>query len=413
MIIVTIFFSLLIWLEMKLENVFSLPFPRNWADVFNKKHLLLNALVRNYKRCGKGLPPGSNILSLSLLSALNGEPAKNATSRGVELRVLFQQSEEPRKVLLFIKFQSGRDFPLLLQGCRAAVEPGVHREMRFYRDVAPHVPLKVAECYAAEGFTSINRVFLALEYFEGENHIMVNDSEKPDIRFVRLMLKEIAPFHKHYWNRLDAPELQWIPEKQGLDFVNYIKGLRGQMPDWYLSIFNALQSYFKGRRVTLLHGDCRPGNQIFVKNPKKGQHSVIFSDFEALTIGPFLWDFTYCIVLGLDSKTREENFISLLDDYLNELERLGLGPFDRDEANSQVKLLMIVLFYVSELIVSKKYWNGHGNTQADFDAWKERVSNALLWALESNVSDLLGVPEKHITCLHYFSATKFAHYTSE
>lgn len=456
-------FSLLIWLEDVFSGCFLLPFPRDWNEVFTYPKLVEKALKRGFKRTGKGLPENATIVKIEFLSPLNGEPKKNATSRGITITYTLPSDTTQYTLRLFIKFQSGRDFPLLLQGCRAAVEPGVVREMNFYRDVSPHAPFKVAQVYAAEALTCVNRVFIALEYFDPASYMTVTDGcERNNLDLVTLMVKQVAPLHSHYVGHTEAKELSWIPEKRGLEFVNYIKGLRGPMPGWYSRILNALHDYFEDLPVTFLHGDCRPGNQIFDRELK----NVIFSDFEATTIGPLLWDFTYCLVLGLEPEIREANLHSLLALYQKNfsqnlissprncgltspksvagsvsrgsivsisMPRVSMGagvsislvsprvatklkvsvnvnsPSNASSVNGpnspnngqkdseeilHFRLLSLVLFYVSELIMAKKFWDGHGNTRADHEAWESRVLDATLKAATPEVMKALQISEQ-------------------
>ena len=69
-------------------------------------------------------------------------------------------------------------------------------------------------------------------------------------------------------------------------------------------LWSSLRAHFEGHPVTLLHGDCRPGNMMWLRQAKGGpeeeealteeaeaERAIVFNDWEAVTVGPSLWDF--------------------------------------------------------------------------------------------------------------------------
>lgn len=103
---------------------------------------------------------------------LTDEPDKNETSGGVRVRYTtgvgssgeVGPGRAERTLPLFLKFQCGRGLRLWLQAVRSALEPGISREVQFYRRLAREVPVRVATPYVAEAAHWCNRVCLGLEY---------------------------------------------------------------------------------------------------------------------------------------------------------------------------------------------------------------------------------------------------------
>ena len=129
---------------------------------------------------------------------------------------------------------------------------------------------------------------------------------------------------------------------------------------------------------------------------------VVFSDWEAVNAGPALWDLAYLTVLSQRAEQRRQRQPSLLRAYLAALRRHGAPPehCERASAERQLRLLMVVLFFVSSVVVKHRLWAGQGNTTADGRAWAIRIA----WAVRdatATVDDCaalgkaLGVPAAH------------------
>ena len=147
------YFGFGIWVEKTFPSLFRHAFPRSTAEALDRPEQLFGLLLAS------GAVPSSARLQsvVSLAEAeLTDEPDKNETSGG--LRVTYTLADGGEKTLpLFLKFQCGRGLKLWLQAIRAALEPGISREIQFYRLLAGQVPMRVAKPYISEAAYWCNR----------------------------------------------------------------------------------------------------------------------------------------------------------------------------------------------------------------------------------------------------------------
>ena len=56
----------------------------------------------------------------------------------------------------------------------------------------------------------------------------------------------------------------WISAVRGLQYCKFVAGFIKSEPPWYRELWAALNDRFDAKPVTLVHGDCRLGNMIFL-----------------------------------------------------------------------------------------------------------------------------------------------------
>ena len=426
------------WLRRRL----MLPFPRDQQEVWEEPDLFF-ALLRDRAR-GTGIPRGARLVRLEALRALTEEPDKNATACGV--RVVYALPEggpgggvtlsgagRERSLPVFMKFQTGRGLPLGIQAIRAAMEPGINREVDFYNRLATpsrsggaHLPQRVPRAMFAACHHRYNRVCIVLEHMfqtdapdiAGRAYTLADHGGCPEPE-CEAMMRTAARMHAKYWRRAqDATPSRWIPARKGLEFASFVPGFiadKNKEPDWFRDLWQALDAYVtrKDRPLTLVHGDCRPGNMLFLKPNGGGGEGgeggdegdgdvgsfglpgVVMMDWEAVNVGPFLWDLTYMSVLGQPLAQRRDNQMRLLDAYRASLRAAlaracdgdGLAAYtteeeyERDTApdacRADLAVLTVVLYYVAWVVRTRKLWDGQGNTADDLWAWEERVCGAV------------------------------------
>jgi hypothetical protein len=393
-----------IWLEKRARGAFPLPFPRDLAEIATAPERL-SALLQ---RAG-AYPADATFVEARRRGGLANEPDKDRTAAVFD--VVTRRDGATSSLAVFVKFQSGRGLPLFLQAVRAAVEPGVAREVDFYRRLAHAVPVRTPRVYFASAAHAFNRVCIVLEYVDGYN---LADWRGCPIPAVRAMLAGVGRMNAAFVDRIaDDERTRWIPARAGLDYASFVTTLGGRAPDWYRALWKALERYFRGRPVTLVHGDCRPGNMLFLDGGATARQvrsrpadeadpwpadaalpEVVFTDWEALNAAPLLWDFTYCTVIGIRTVDREAHLSRLLDDFVAVLRVEGVAPEHCDPARCrlEVDLLTLVLYYVAALIVTKGYWNNQGNTLDDFLAWSKRILAAVRAVEPDRAAAALGVP---------------------
>lgn len=304
---------------------------------------------------------------------------------------------------MFVKSQSGTGMPLWLQALRAAAEPGVAREVDFYNRISQKVPLAVPRVFVASKIARYNVVCIVLEQFNLGNDgdlCVIPDHAFNSVEKVTAMLEQVAAMHGKYLGKTkSAAATKWIPAQEGLKLCEWIRTL-GMKDEGkaYLTVYKAIERYFAKHPLTLLHGDCRPGNMIF---SKKNDTDVIFADWEAVNVGPPVWDFTYATVIGLPPQLRRDNHQKLLDSYLASLrkhvheEGKQLLRTPEDYAKD-ISLLTLVLFYLSRSVMKVQAWKNQGNTQKDLQNWKVRVVESVNDLDTKLLAGLLAVPEADI-----------------
>eukprot|EP00510_Aplanochytrium_minuta_P005976 CAMPEP_0184006588 /NCGR_PEP_ID=MMETSP0954-20121128/789_1 /TAXON_ID=627963 /ORGANISM="Aplanochytrium sp, Strain PBS07" /LENGTH=180 /DNA_ID=CAMNT_0026285179 /DNA_START=446 /DNA_END=985 /DNA_ORIENTATION=+ len=165
---------------------------------------------------------------------------------------------------------------------------------------------------------------------------------------------------------------KWIPAQKGLKYCEWVRTMGNKSePKEYYDLFKALESHFQDYSLTLVHGDCRPGNMMFNKTD---QADIIFADFEAVNVAPPLWDFTYATVIGLPVETRRSSQLELLASYYEAL-KASVDPSAKnhlrtlDQYKDDVILLTVVLYYVSRTVTKGGFWENQGNTEEDLNSW--------------------------------------------
>lgn len=185
-----------------------------------------------------------------------------------------------------------------------------HNEMRFYRDIAPMVPLGVPDCYFAGVEPAFQHPVVVIENLN-EKDVRFNTTFTP-LSYAQVVsgLDSLARFHAQTWNSSElAPggRLDWV--------VDTVTGEFGKIHDYFFQpevwarllrkpqftavpmiyhdaarVREALQSlhYFQRTLGTLcvVHGDCHEGNTYLYPDGVIG-----FLDFQVKKVfyGLFKW----------------------------------------------------------------------------------------------------------------------------
>ena len=294
--------------------------PRRFFDLLRDSQLRVEGVP-------EFLPRGCRLADACLLDAQTTEPDKNAVSVGLRVKYHASAEEEEevqpgagtlssRHADVFVKFQCGRGLKLWLQALRSAMNPGLQREVLFYQHLAHRVPQRVARPFYAGAVHWCNRICLVLEHL-GDATVVPDWAGGSEAQ-LRAVAVNVAAMHAKWWGRTaDDPATCWIPARSGLEYAKFVTGFLSKEPPRLQELWAALQQYFAQRPVTLIHGDCRLGNMMFPTSPApaaadpgsstsarvavgKGSggsearaaetDDIIFSDWEAVNVGPALWD---------------------------------------------------------------------------------------------------------------------------
>jgi len=378
------FVAALIAVETRSTAWWPLRFPRGPLDLERDTRRLFDLLTVPSRGLLAPIADRSRarLITQTRAARLTNEPDKNRTTGGFDLTI--EEHGDRRTVRVLTKFQSGRGMPLYMQAIRAVVEYRFSREVEFYRRLAPVVPIAVPRPLFADSVTLVNRVCLVVERLEGDT---LADWQGCPLPQMRVLLASAARLNAAFTGRLAMPATSWIPARAGLEFASYVEGFIAKREPWYRRFWTTLQAYFSACAVTLVHGDCRPGNMLF----RGGD--VVMCDWEAVNVAPLLWDFTYCTTAGVHPGDRAAWQPQLLEEFLDHLRHGGVDGrhLDRDRATIDVRLLSIVLAYIAAVVSDNGLWAGQGNTKDDLDAWRQRVFGAAADGDAGTIAGALGV----------------------
>jgi hypothetical protein len=408
----------LIAAEERAARWWPLRFPRSPADLERDPERLFNLLTTPARGLLAPVADRSHarLAGQTRAARLTNEPDKNRMTAGFDLTV--DEPSGPRTIRVLTKFQSGRGMPLYMQAIRAVAERRFAREIEFYRRLAPVVPVAVPTPLFADAVTLLNRVCLVLDRLDG---VSPADWRGCPLPAMRSLLAAAARLNASFVDRVSGSATSWIPARTGLEFAEFVTGFIDRCPPWYRRVWTALKTHFATRPVTLVHGDCRPGNMLFrgtdieiaganedLVSPwpetTPDPCTVVMCDWEAVNVAPLLWDFTYCTIVGLRVADRRAWQPRLLSEFLDALGARGVDPrhLDAERAAADVQLLAIVLAYISLVVFDHRLWSGQGNTDDDVKAWSRRVLEAGAAGEATNVAATLGIEADDIRRLQEY-----------
>lgn len=241
--------------------------------------------------------------------------------------------------------------PVTLAGKFAAADPtsrgtaamlGLYaKEVRFYRDLAPALPVRTPETLfaaMAEDGASFCLIFEDLGPARGGNQIA-----GCSLADARAAVKQAAALHAPSWHDPAILGLDWLqpspaaaaqvkalyPRAQAIFRERYT----GLLEPEYMDLCEALAEITavtdrKSEKVSLVHGDFRLDNLLF--DIKGGTEEIAVLDWQTLTLGHGLTDIGYFLGCGIGDDLRRAHEGELLDLYCAEMTARGV-PLTRDE----------------------------------------------------------------------------------
>lgn len=241
------------------------------------------------------------------------------------------------------------DFPdepgVTLAGKFAAADPtsrataamlGLYaKEVRFYRDLAPQLPIRTPRTFAAdmaEDGTSFVLMFEDLGPARGGNQLAGCTIED-----ARAVIRQAAALHAPSWHNPAILDLAWLqpdpaataqvkalyPRAQAVFRDRYRDALEPE----FMALCEALAEHTAAtdrspEKVSLVHGDFRLDNVLF--DIKGGTEGVAVLDWQTLTIGNGLTDIGYFLGCGIGDSLRREAERELLELYCAEMTARGV-----------------------------------------------------------------------------------------
>lgn len=235
--------------------------------------------------------------------------------------------------------------PLTLAGKFAAADPtsrgtaamlGLYaKEVRFYRELAPQLPIRTPRTLVAEmapDGSSFCLLFEDLGPARGGNQIAGCTIED-----ARAVVQQAAALHAPSWHNPAMLDCDWLqpdpaaaaqvkalyPQAQAVFRERYADLLEPE----YMALCEELAAITAttervAERTSLVHGDFRLDNVLF--DIKGGSEPVAVLDWQTLTIGNGLTDIGYFLGCGIGNDLRRAHERELLELYCAEMTARGV-----------------------------------------------------------------------------------------
>ena len=217
------------------------------------------------------------------------------------------------------------------------------REVRFYRDLAGRVPMRVPACYYAAIDDEGDAFVLLLEDLgamaSGDDLVgtTLEDAER--------VVDAVAAMHAAWWRSPDLDALDWMPAIDERAFVwqRMFATAWREYRDWIEEIvplelvpFGEAMTRRLGEAVerlgasppTLLHGDLRLDNLFF---PAATAEPVAAVDWSNASRGPGPYDLAYFMCMAFEPEQRRKHEQQLLRRYVDALSAGGVEGVTLDE----------------------------------------------------------------------------------
>jgi len=365
---------LFMWIDRRLSWNPFVRFPRTTQEAIARPQLLFRKIAPRI------LPVDSKFVDFKALGGSKHEPGKDkALCRGI-YTYLDGVEKTQKSIDIFIKMPTARGHKASFRALMA-VFCVRNKEVDFYETIMPglgHDLLPVPRGIYAEWNRFFDRSVIVTWTMNTERMRSIADWQGVSVCQARRLITTAARLHAKTWGG-NAPCLQWIQERVSTEWLDGAVHMIAQGPgrkslighEYVMLVWEGIKKRCLRDPVCLSHGDCRPGNMLY----EVGDISVTLTDWEAVSITPFMWDCCYTIHLGLSVADRRAHERDLIKDYLACLNSLGVQDVPRfDEAYRLYKLMAIVIKYFGWILgyiggVGEK----QGNSDDDMIAWGERL----------------------------------------
>lgn len=232
------------------------------------------------------------------------------------------------------------------------------REVRFYRELAPHMPMRVPRAYYAEFDVAADRYGLLLE--EVTDARVGDQLAGATLEQARIVVREAAKFHARFWEAPELEQVEWMPrldhpmydtltsiyEAAWPVFLDY------QQPDYPRAAITAVaeraiaatdrtRQRLNSCRQSIAHTDFRLDNMFFGDG---GEFVLI--DWQLSVKSLPLLDIGYFLSQSIDTALRREHERDLLRLYHDTLIAHGEKEYDFETCWDDYRLGVLVMFII-------------------------------------------------------------------
>lgn len=218
------------------------------------------------------------------------------------------------------------------------------REVRFYQEIAPRLPVRVPRCHHAEIDSNKTEFVLLLEDLSPARP--GDQLEGCTVDEVALAMREAARIHAPFWGTgelvgtpwLDISDTYWARFAEMLPqwWSGFVDRYRDRLDPADIELGQAftdhIDDYYAALRTmpfTIQHGDFRPDNVLF--DAADGNVPLAVLDWQTVIYAPGTVDVAYFIGGALDSATRRAHETDLLRIYHTELTAQGVRDYSFDD----------------------------------------------------------------------------------
>ncbi|MGY4101917.1 aminoglycoside phosphotransferase family protein [Nocardia sp. R16R-3T] len=258
---------------------------------------------------------------------------------------------------------------------RQPVEVGCYeREVRFYRELAPTLPVRVPQCYHAEISADGGSFCLVLESLVPTTSY--DQLSGCDEGSARIALEAAATLHAATWRKPELRELDWL--YGGLDVWQQFGEAAPRVQQAFRERYGDLlddaahevaarlaQGYAARWTQTLReprclwHCDFRLDNLLF--RGDGGRVPITVVDWQSVTLAPGPIDASYFIGAGLPIEVRRKSEFSLLRDYHSTLKALGVQDYSWERCVDEYRVNTVCGFLVAMVASMGVVRSEHGD----------------------------------------------------
>jgi ecdysteroid kinase len=225
-------------------------------------------------------------------------------------------------------------------------------EVRFYREIAPQMPVLVPRVFAADSAGRGQRFVLILEDLAGRGARFSDVTQRLTLQDAEAVMRMFGHLHARFWNSLSLQhELAWLKGRDhnpnyrvercicALAVAPALRKFASVVPDVVraaapriVAARDRLEVAWARGALTVIHGDAHVGNQYVVPE------GVGLLDWQVVQRGQGIRDVSYFLVNSVPKDLRRAHQHHLIRRYLSTLAADGVAAPGFDEAWEQYRL---------------------------------------------------------------------------